>query len=385
MDVSPFLKLLAAKQGSDLFFSAGARPHIKVDGAALPIGRQALRGADIRAMAHSLMDEDQIKEFERTWECNLGLTMDEVGRFRVNIFRQRGEPAMVIRYVKDQIPSILELGLPPILKDLITLPRGLILVVGATGSGKSTTLAAMVDHRNQTMPGHILAIEDPVEYIHQHKRSIVNQREVGLDTQSYGAALKNAMREAPDVILIGEIRDRDTMQAAIAYADTGHLCLSTLHANNANQALDRIINFFPDSAHRQVYMDLSLNLRAVISQRLIVSRIGALVPAVEVMLLSRYVSELIRKGEIKSVKEAMEQSEMHGMQTFDQALFELYRNGSITLEMALQNADSRNDLSLRIRLDAVAEETETGAPDKAAGDVIGVVEPPIGPTKTTGV
>jgi len=368
MDVSPFLKLLAAKQGSDLFFSAGARPHIKVEGTVLPIGKQTVTGGDIHAMASALMGVDQIKEFEHHWECNLGLSLDGVGRFRVNIFRQRGEPAMVIRYIKDRIPSIEELKLPLVLKDLVSEPRGLMLLVGGTGSGKSTTLAAMIDHRNQTTPGHILTIEDPIEYVHQHKRSIVNQREVGLDTQSYRAALKNAMREAPDVILIGEIRDMETMQSAIAYSETGHLCLSTLHANNANQALDRIINFFPDSAHRQIFVDLSLNLRAVVSQRLILARDGGLVPAVEVMLLSRYVSELIRKGEIKGIKDAMEQSELHGMQTFDQALYQLYHTGAITLEQALQNADSRNDLSLRIRLDAAGGELGNGGGADGAGD-----------------
>ena len=286
----------------------------------------------------------------------MGLSLEGVGRFRVNVFRQRGEAAMVVRYIKDVIPSIDELRLPQVLKRLIMEPRGLILVVGGTGSGKSTTVASMIDYRNQGTPGHILTIEDPIEFIHRHKRSLVNQREVGLDTQSYGAALKNALRESADLIYIGEIRDRDTMQHAVAYAETGHLCVSTLHANNANQALDRIINFFPAAAHRQVFNDLSLNLKAVVSQRLIPALSGGLVPAVETMILSSYVSELIRKGEVKDVKEAMDQSDMHGMKTFDQALFELYQDGCISLEEALENADSRNDLSLRIRLDAAAGE-----------------------------
>jgi twitching motility protein PilU len=258
---------------------------------------------------------------------------------------------MVIRYIKGNIPSIEDLNLPQILKDLIMEPRGLVLVVGSTGSGKSTTLASMIDHRNDNQTGHILTIEDPVEFLHTHKKSVVDQREVGLDTLSYEIALKNAMREAPDVILIGEIRDQKTMQHAIAYAETGHLCLSTLHANNANQALDRIINFFPDTAHRQLYMDLSLNLKAVVSQRLIKSTDGLRVPAVEIMLLSAFVAELIQKGDIHAVKEAMEQGTERGMQTFDQALYKLYKEGKISLDNALANADSRNNLSLKIRLD----------------------------------
>lgn len=356
MDVTTFLKLLVHKSGSDLFFSHGARLHMKVDGVTVPLGKKVYVGKEIRDMAFAMMDRAQIEEFEHTWECNLGLTVDNIGRFRVNVFRQRGEPAMVVRYVKDIIPSIEELSLPQVLKQLVMEPRGLILIVGGTGSGKSTTLASMIDHRNQRVPGHILTIEDPIEFVHEHKRSVVNQREVGLDTQSYGAALRNALREAPDVILIGEIRDMDTMQHAMAYAETGHLCLSTLHANNSNQALDRITNFFPDSSHRQVHADLSANLRAVVSQRLMPAVDGGLVPAVETMMLSRYVAELIRKGEIRDIKEAMDRSEMHGMKTFDQALYDLYRNGQISLETALQNSDSRNDLSLRIRLDAVANE-----------------------------
>ena len=284
-------------------------------------------------------------------EGNLAISISGLGRFRVNVFRQRGDVAMVIRYIKGQIPSLEELNLPITLKQLIMEPRGLVLVVGSTGSGKSTTLASMVNYRNENATGHILTIEDPVEFLHTHKKSVVDQREVGLDTLSYEVALKNAMREAPDVILIGEIRDRHTMQHAIAYAETGHLCLSTLHANNANQALDRIVNFFPDSAHHQLYMDLSLNLKAVISQRLIKSKDGKRVPAVEIMLLSTFVAELIQKGDIHAVKEAMEHGNERGMQTFDQALYKLYREGRITQEEALANADSRNNLSLRMRLD----------------------------------
>jgi twitching motility protein PilU len=369
MDVSAFLKLLAQKRGSDLYFSHGARLHIKVDGITTPLGKKVYIGQEIRDLAYQLMDAEKIRSYEQTWECNLGVTLEHIGRFRVNVFFQRGEPAMVVRYVKDVIPSIEELNLPQVLKQLIMEPRGLILIVGATGSGKSTTLASMIDYRNQRESGHILTIEDPIEFVHEHKRSLVNQREVGLDTQSYGSALQNAMREAPDVILIGEIRDRHAMQHAVAYAETGHLCLSTLHANNANQALDRIINFYPDSAHRQVFMDLSINLKAVISQRLMPALSGGLIPAVETMVLSRYVAELIRKGDIPGIKEAMAHSEAHGMKTFDEALYDLYKGGRISLEEALQNADSRNDLALRIRLDSAAGDAEAtqGATSRSGG------------------
>jgi len=351
MEIVPYLKLMVQKNGSDLFFSTGAPPNLKAEGRTMPIGDTPMKQGMVRNLAYSIMSDDQVSEFESTMEGNLAISISGLGRFRVNVFRQRGDVAMVIRYIKGQIPSLEQLNLPLLLKELIMEARGLILVVGSTGSGKSTTLASMVNYRNENATGHILTIEDPVEFLHTHKKSVVDQREVGLDTLSYEVALKNAMREAPDVILIGEIRDRHTMQHAIAYAETGHLCLSTLHANNANQALDRIINFFPDSAHHQLYMDLSLNLKAVISQRLIKSKDGKRVPAVEIMLLSTFVAELIQKGDIHAVKEAMEQGNERGMQTFDQALYKLYKEGRITLEEALANADSRNNLSLRIRLD----------------------------------
>ncbi|AKH20959.1 PilT/PilU family type 4a pilus ATPase [Sedimenticola thiotaurini] len=350
MEIIPYLKLMVQKNGSDLFFSTGAPPNLKAEGRTMPIGDTPMGPGAVRKLAYSIMSDDQISEFEGTMECNLAVSMKGLGRFRVNVFRQRGDASMVIRYIKGDIPTIEELNLPPSLKDLIMMPRGLILVVGSTGSGKSTSLASMIDHRNASTTGHILTIEDPVEFLHTHKKSVVDQREVGLDTLSYEVALKNAMREAPDVILIGEIRDRQTMQHAIAYAETGHLCLSTLHANNANQALDRIVNFFPDSAHHQLFMDLSLNLKAVISQRLVKSKDGRRVPAVEIMLLTTFVAELIQKGDIHAVKEAMEQGNERGMQTFDQALYKLYKEGKITLEEALANADSRNNLSLKIRL-----------------------------------
>ena len=351
MEIVPYLKLMVQKNGSDLFFSTGAPPNLKAEGRTMPIGDTPMAPGMVRKLAYSIMSDDQVSEFEGTMEGNLAISIQGLGRFRVNVFRQRGDVAMVIRYIKGQVPSIEELKLPETLKDLIMESRGLVLVVGSTGSGKSTTLASMLDHRNQNRTGHILTIEDPVEFLHTHKKSVVDQREVGLDTLSYEVALKNAMREAPDVILIGEIRDRATMQHAIAYAETGHLCLSTLHANNANQALDRIVNFFPDSAHHQLFMDLSLNLKAVVSQRLIKSKDGKRVPAVEIMLLSTFVAELIQKGDVHAVKEAMEQGNERGMQTFDQALYELYKAGSITQEEALANADSRNNLALRMRLD----------------------------------
>ncbi len=369
MDIVPYLKLMVQKNGSDLFFSTGAPPNLKAEGHTMPIGDTPLAPGMVRKLAYSIMNDEQVKEYERTMEGNLAISISGLGRFRVNVYRQRGDVAMVIRYIKGNIPSIEELHLPQILKELIMEPRGLILVVGSTGSGKSTTLASMINHRNNNMTGHILTIEDPVEFLHTHKKSVVDQREVGLDTLSYEMALKNAMREAPDVILIGEIRDRETMQHAIAYAETGHLCLSTLHANNANQALDRVINFFPDSAHHQLYMDLSLNLKAVVSQRLIKSTDGQRVPAVEIMLLSTFIAELIQKGDIHAVKEAMEQGTERGMQTFDQALYKLYKEGRISLENALGNADSRNNLSLRIRLD---ESGEINTDDVGKGLSIGV-------------
>ncbi len=362
MELTPYLKLMVQKNASDLFFSTGTQVHLKAEGKTVPVGETKLGTGVVRKLAYSIMSDRQLKEFESEMELNLAISVEGMGRFRVNVFRQRGDVSMVVRYIKADIPSIEELGLPTILRDIVMEKRGLVLVVGSTGSGKSTSLASMIDYRNHNECGHILTLEDPVEFLHSHHRSVVNQREIGFDTKSYEVALKNAMREAPDVILIGEIRDRATMEHAIAYAETGHLCLSTLHANNANQALDRIINFFPDSAHHQLFLDLSLNLKAVISQRLVRGTNRKRVPAVEVMLLTSYISELIEKGDIHSIKEAMEQGNQRGMKTFDQALFELYKSGKIGLEEALRNADSRNNLSLKIRLDE-AGGTETAAPD----------------------
>jgi twitching motility protein PilU len=351
MELTAYLDLMAQKQASDLFLSVGAPPSIKIDGITRHIGEVAMGSDDIRKMAYSVMSERQQKEFEATWEMNLAVSLGGRGRFRVNVYRQRGEIALAARYITNNIPSLESLHLPALLKDVIMLPRGLVLVVGSTGSGKSTTLASMIDYRNSHQTGHILTVEEPIEYVHTHKASVVDQREIGLDTQSYANALKNAMREAPDVIMIGEIRDRETMQAAIAYAETGHLCLSTLHANNANQTLDRIINFFPDSARHQLLIDLSLNLKAVIGQRLLHGINIKRIPAMEIMLASAYVSDLIEKGEIGTIREAMKQSNEVGMQTFDQSLYKLYAAGEITYAEALQNADSRTDLALRVRLD----------------------------------
>jgi twitching motility protein PilU len=305
----------------------------------------------VHDVAWSILNDEQIAAFERDLELNLAISVAKLGRFRVNVFRQRGETAMVVRYIKSRIPSIDELGLPEILKQLIMEKQGLILVVGSTGSGKSTTLASMVNYRNEQKPGHILTIEDPIEFVHEHKKSVVDQREVGLDTHSYEEALKNAMREAPDVIVIGEIREQETMRHALHYAETGHVCLSTLHANNANQTLERIINFFPDTAHQALLLDLAQHLRAIISQRLIPGVSGRRVPAVEILLNSPFISELIEKSRINEIKDAMEQGKFAGMQTFDQSLYMLFKEGKISVDEALQHADSRNNLRLRLRLE----------------------------------
>lgn len=351
MDMTPYFRLMADKEASDMFFCTGTEPHIKIQGAIRPVGTKKLAPGDVKEMAYSMMSEDQAAEFEKTMEMNFAVPLQGVGRFRVNIFRQRGEYSIVIRFIQTKIPLFEDMNLPQELGDLVMEKRGLILVVGATGSGKSTTLASMIGHRNRNSSSHILTIEDPLEFVHHHERSIVQQREVGIDTLSYENALKNALREAPDVILIGEIRDMDTMKHAINYAETGHLCLATLHSNNANQAIDRIINFFPEALHRQLFMDLSLNLRGIISQRLLPTIDGsARVPAVEIMLNTPYISELINKGEVGSIKDAMRESTDPGTITFDQALMTLYKDGKITMDEALQNADSRNDLSLAIRL-----------------------------------
>ncbi|QMT59291.1 PilT/PilU family type 4a pilus ATPase [Legionella sp. PC997] len=352
MDITPFFKLMVDRGASDLFFSVGAPPNIKIEGVISPVGQVPLKSQQMAEIALSLMSDDQRKEFESTLELNMALSIASVGRFRINMFRQRGDISMVVRYIKNKIPSLEQLNLPLILKSIVMELRGLVLVVGATGSGKSTTLASMIDYRNENQSGHILTIEDPIEFIHQHKKSIVDQREVGIDTMSYDNALVNAMREAPDVILIGEIRERNAMKHAIAYAETGHLCISTLHANNANQAMDRIVNFFPEDARKQVLMDLSLNLRSIISMRLIPGVNNQRMAAVELLLNTPYVSDLIEKGKIDDIKEAMERSTEQGMQTFDQALLKLYRSGAISQENAIKYADSKNNVGLQIRLNS---------------------------------
>ncbi len=337
--------LMADKGASDIFVSAGAPINIKIQGAAIPINQQIMDPATIKTMAYEMLTPEQTKRFEDTKEINLSFGVRDVGNFRVNMFWQRGSISIVVRYITSVIPKMDELQLPQVLSEVIMEKRGLVLVVGSTGSGKSTTIAAMLDHRNANRAGHILTVEDPIEYLFKHKRSIVNQREIGLDTLSWAEALKNAMRQAPDCILIGEIRDKETMSAAIAYAQTGHLCLATLHANNAYHALNRIFNFFPLENRPSLYLDLSVALKAIISQRLTKKPDGKRLPAVEILLNTRHISELIEKGEVNAIKEAMEQSLAPGSQTFEQDLFRLYKEGTITLEEALANADSPTNLS----------------------------------------
>jgi len=350
MKVSPYLKVLAEKDGSDLYLSTGALPSAKFNGVMTPLSKKAAPPGWVKSLAMEIMNEDQQHDFEHKPEMNLAISEPGVGRFRVNIFKQRNEVSMVIRNIKAEIPNLDDLGLPPVLKDVIMAKRGIILFVGGTGSGKSTSLAALIDHRNTHSKGHIITIEDPIEYVHQHKGCIVNQREVGVDTDSFEDALKNTLRQAPDVILIGEVRDQETMEHALAFAETGHLAISTLHANNANQALDRIINFFPEERHAQLLQDLSLNLRAFVSQRLIPTVDKKRCAAIEILLNSPRVEELIKKGDVAEIKEVMEKSERIGMCTFDSALLGLYQKGKISMEEALKNADSENNLRLKIEL-----------------------------------
>ena len=358
MEFKDYLKIMVMKDASDLYLTTGAPASAKIQGVLTPLEDQPLPSDRVKDIAYAIMDADQRTDFERKPEMNLAISEKGVGRFRVNIFKQRNQVGMVVRSIKIQIPDADSLGLPQILKKLIMQKRGLLLFVGGTGSGKSTSLASLIDYRNQNAAGHIITIEDPIEFVHQHKKSIVNQREVGVDTDTYEDALKNTLRQAPDVILIGEIRDRETMEHAIAFAETGHLAISTLHANNANQALDRIINFFPEERRNQLLMDLSLNIRGIVSQRLIPTLDGKRCVAVEVLLGTPLVCDLVLKGEVHAIKEVMEKSENIGMQTFDGAIYHLYREGKISIEEALRNADSQNNLRLRISL----EEKRSGKP-----------------------
>lgn len=349
MDISPYLKLMVDKKASDLFFTVGTQVKIKIEGRITSVGKTTLTGDLCRAAAYGLMNENQIAYFEEHMECDFAIAAGEnQSRFRVNVFRQRGDVGMVLRLIPSKIPELDEFGLPEVLKDLILHKRGLILMVGATGSGKSTTLAAMINHRNENLSGHILTIEDPVEFSHPNKKSIINQREVGVDTFSYRNALRASLREAPDVILIGEIRDRETMEASLELCNTGHLAISTMHANNSSQAMERVINLFPQELHKQLFMDLALNLRAVISQRLVTGVDGMRVAAVEILINTPHISELILKGAVDELRTAMESSGAQGVQTFDMALFNLYKEGRIELEEALGNADSRTNLEAKI-------------------------------------
>jgi twitching motility protein PilU len=351
--VNDLLRLMVSRNGSDLFLTADFPPAIKVDGKVTKVSPQPLTGQHTLALARSVMNDKQAAEFERTKECNFAISPQGVGRFRVNAFVQQGNVGLVLRTIPKTLPTIDSLGLPQVLKDVTMTKRGLVIFVGATGSGKSTSLAAMIDHRNENTYGHIITVEDPVEFVHPHKNCIVTQREIGVDTDGWGIALKNMMRQAPDVILMGEIRDRETMDHAVAFAETGHLCMATLHANSANQALDRIINFFPEERRAQLLMDLSLNLKALVSQRLLPRQEGkGRIAAVEVMLNTPLISELIFKGEVAEIKEIMKRSRELGMQTFDQSLFDLYEGHLVTYEDAVRNADSVNDLRLQIKLNS---------------------------------
>src|SRR3989338_3221779 len=354
MEIRDFLKIMVERDASDIYLTVESPPMYRINGVTQPVGDGKLTNEQLDTLANAVMRTDkQKKEFEETMEMNLALAYEDLGRFRVNIFRQRGNVGFVIRQIKVEIVPLDKLGLPPIIKDISLTKMGLVLVVGATCSGKSTTLASMIDHHNSNEPGHIISVEDPIEFVHRHKKSIVSQREIGFDTHSYANALKNTLRHAPDVILIGEIRDTETMEAAITFAETGHLCLGTLHSNNANQAIERIMNFFPQERHAQIYIQLSLNLRAIVSQRLIPSVDGKRAAAMEILMDTPHIKDLIKRGEVDVLKDAMEQGIQEGCETFDQALFVLYKDGKITIEQALINADSANNLRLKIKLEGL--------------------------------
>lgn len=349
MDITPYLQLMIEKKASDIFFSPGSPVRMKIDGKLISVGKNAITAQMVDEAVVGVMPSHVRDEFEQNWDVDFGYYSGNMpGRFRVNAFRQRGVASMVLRYLPADIPPLSDLGLPEVLGEMMVIKNGLVLVVGSTGSGKSTTIAAMLEHRNVTKSGHILTIEDPVEFAFVSKRCLVSQREVGHDTRSYSVALRAAMREAPDIILVGEIRDRETMEAALELCNTGHLCVSTMHANNANQAMDRIVNLFPETAQRQLYMDLSMNLRAVVSQRLVTSVEGGRCAAVEVLTVTPHISQLVHDGEFGQLREAMRDSKGKGMQTFDEALYNLYKEKRISLDEALGNADSRADLEARV-------------------------------------
>ena len=367
MEFKDYLKIMVMKDASDIYLTTGAPPCAKFDGVLKPIEKASLPAGKVKEIAYEVMDDEQIAAFEKKPEMNLALSEPGIGRFRVNVFKQRNQVAMVVRNIKTDIPNMESLGLPPILSKIIMSKRGLVLFIGATGSGKSTSLASLIDYRNTNSTGHIITIEDPIEFVHQHKKSIVNQREVGMDTDSYEDALKNTLRQAPDVILIGEIRDRETMEHAMAFAETGHLAISTLHANNSNQAMDRIINFFPEERRNQLLLDLSLNLRGFVSQRLIPTVEGKRCAAIEVLLGTPLVCDMIKRGDIMELKEIMEKSRNLGMQTFDQALFDLHQAGTITEDEAVRNADSANNLRLKINL-SEGRSADMGNSDLSIGE-----------------
>lgn len=353
MEIRDLLTVMVERDASDLYLTNESPPMYRIEGVTQAVSDQMLSPDIVGQLAASVMSDKQKLEFEETFEMNLALAYDGLGRFRVNLYHQRGHVAIVIRQIKVEILTLDQLGFPSILKDISLSKKGLVLVVGGTGSGKSTTLAAVIDHRNSNATGHIISIEDPIEFVHRHKKSIVSQREVGLDTHSFPGALKNAMRQAPDVILVGEIRDTETMESAITFADTGHLCLGTLHSTNANQCFERILNFFPESRHDQILMQLSLNLRAIISQRLIPSQDGRRAAAVEILIDTPRVKDLIKRGEVDTLKEAMEQGIHEGCQTFDQALLGLYKEGKISLDQAIAHADSANNLRIKIKMEGL--------------------------------
>jgi twitching motility protein PilU len=348
LNTRPLFKLMVEKKASDLFFTSNAPIKIKIEGKIMPVNRQVLNSDQVRQAAYGLMNQEQIDYFQQELEIDFAVSEPGLGRFRVAVFHQRGNPAMVLRYITAEMPTIEELGLPEIMKELVMIKRGLVLMVGATGSGKSTSLAAMINFRNMNSSDHVLTVEDPIEFLHSNKKSIVNQREVGLDTKSFHRALRSAMRAAPDVILIGEIRDRESMEYAITFAGTGHLCLATLHANNAAEALDRMINMFPREQHSQIFLDLSQYLKAILSQRLVMGKDGRRCAAIEVLLNTPHVQELVKKGDVVGVKEALIRSGEKGMQSFDVALYQLHVDGKITLEEAIANADSRTNLEAKI-------------------------------------